>query len=512
MHGVVAAGDPQTAAAGAELFAAGGNAMDAIVAAAFAAFVCELPLCSPLGGGVMVVQPETGAAHALDMFGRTPGLGGARPTVLDFDHVEVDFGATTQVFHVGRGSAAVPLALPGLLQAHQRWGSLPLSDVVAPAVVLGRDGYQLGAGVAFAFRLLSPIIERTAESRMLFSDGDRIASTGAQLDNRDLARSLSDICERPERVRDLMQAFAAECGPAAGGLVTERDVTEATVNDAVPLCVELGDWHLATMPGPSTGGVLVALGLRLLGGVGKLPFGSAEHVLALTDVQRTLLSVRDDSFDEECRDAAFVRELLSDAKVAELRTRAAALHPDSPLGSTTHLSALDEHGMAVSLTLTNGEGSGHVLSGTGMVINNLLGEEDIHPRGFHRDPPGKALSTMMAPTVLTRGEDRIVLGSGGSNRLRNAITQVVSALIEHGVTPEVAVTAPRLHVQGTTLTLETRGLAAEAEAALQSAFGGHVAAFAEPNMFFGGVHLALRRRGAFGGAGDARRGGSVRVV
>ena len=117
------------------------------------------------------------------------------------------------------------------------------------------------------------------------------------------------------------------------------------------------------------------------------------------------------------------------------------------LGSTTHISVIDEHGGAVALTLTNGEGSGHVLGATGIVVNNLLGEEDIHPGGFHRDPPGRALSTMMAPTLLRRGSDRIVLGSGGSNRLRNAILQVLVGLLEHGVPVNRAVNAPRIQLE-----------------------------------------------------------------
>src|SRR5262245_20520073 len=190
-HGIVAAGDPQTSNAGAALLKSGGNAVDAAVAAAFAAFVCELPLCSPLGGGAMVLELPGEKSHALDLFARAPGLGASRPAELDFDDVEVSFGAATQVFHVGRGSAAVPLALEGLLEAHRRWGRRPLEEVVAPAVVLGKSGYTLGPGVAFVFKILTPIVERSAECRTLFSDRDgTIAKHGARLDNPNLAATL----------------------------------------------------------------------------------------------------------------------------------------------------------------------------------------------------------------------------------------------------------------------------------------------------------------------------------
>src|SRR5262249_20273156 len=156
-------------------------------------------------------------------------------------------------------------------------------------------------------------------------------------------------------------------------------------------------------------------------------------------------------------------------------------------GSTTHISALDAIGGAVSLTLTNGEGSGHVLHGTGMIANNLLGEEDLHPRGFHRDPPGASLMTMMAPTILPRGEDRIAPGSGGSNRLRTAILQVLTGLVEYGLPLQEAVSAPRLHLEieagSPRLAFEASGLAPDVAEALCAAYPNAPAVFSAPNLY-----------------------------
>ena len=122
-----------------------------------------------------------GPPTALDFFARTPGLSGGRPRDSDFCDVEVDFGATVQVFHVGRASPAVPLALPGLLEAHRRWARLPLPVVAEPAVELGRSGYVLGERVAYVFSLLEPIVTRSTDCRRLYFDGDRIAAAGAQV-------------------------------------------------------------------------------------------------------------------------------------------------------------------------------------------------------------------------------------------------------------------------------------------------------------------------------------------
>lgn len=513
-RGVIAAGDPQSANAGAELLRQGGNAVDAAVATAFAAFVCELPLCSPLGGGAMLVELADGHAHAIDLFARAPGLEGRAPAQMDFGEVEVSFGAATQVFRCGRASVAVPLALPGLVEAHRRWGSRPLADVVAPAVALARDGFTLGPGVAFVFEVLKPIVELTPACRALYACADgALGVCGSRLANPHLATSVEDLARRPDHLRDLFAAFAREFGPANGGLVTERDVEEARIRELAPVHVKHRAWDLATMPAPSTGGMLVALGMRLHEGDGTLPFGSVEHALAIARVQEVLL-------EERCRatlEPVFVAALR--ARIASKRTTSRRPPPpDSPLGSTTHLSVIDEDGMAVSLTLTNGEGCGHVLSGTGMVANNLLGEEDIHPNGFHLDPPGAPLSTMMAPTILRRGKRRIALGSGGSNRLRNAILQVLVGLVEHGVDVDPAVRASRIHLEpspmgGFRAAFEDVGLAEGVADAVRAAYPRNPAVFTAPNLYFGGVHAAIANGdGSFEGAGDPRRGGAVAIV
>jgi len=518
-RGAVAAGDPQTARAGAGLLRQGGNAVDAAVAAAFAAFVCELPLCSPLGGGVMLIERPGEAPRALEMFARTPGLAGARPAVLDFVDVQVNFGAATQVFHVGRASAAMPLALLGLIEAHRRWGIRPLEAVLEPAIDLGRSGYTLSAGVAFVFRLLTPIVERSAECRTLFADGTEIASAGARLFNRDLAATLEAVARRPACVAELYAGLADEFGPAAGGLITPKDLDEARVVDLAPIRVKHGDWELFTMPGPSTGGALVALGLRLLEGVGSCPYLSEDHVLRVARVQELLLGVRDEHFDTECRDPEAIRILLDEERIRALRAQLAAggtAMPDSPLGSTTHISVIDEAGGAVALTLTNGEGCGHVLGSTGIIVNNLLGEEDIHPHGFHRDPAGRALSTMMAPTLLRRGIDRIALGSGGSNRLRNAILQVLVGLLEHGVEVERAVRAPRLQLEpGLTrprVAFEAEGLDPHVARSLCESYPDRPCVFDALNLYFGGTHVAMRIGDSFSGAGDPRRAGALALA
>ena len=516
-RGVVAAGDPQTADAGAQLLREGGNAIDATVAAAFAAFVCELPLCSPLGGGVCVVERGNGEALAFDMFARTPGLARDATTAADvprdFGPITVNFGAAAQVFHIGRASVAVPLALRGLIDLHARFGARPLEAILAPAIALAKDGYVLGKGCGFVFDILGPIIHRTPEGRVLFAQADgTIGGVGSHLTNADLAQTLTDIAKRPARVAEIYDALAREFGPDRGGLITPEDIRRATMAEHAPIVIPHRDWHLATMPFPSTGGLLVALGVRLLEGVGQHTFQSKEHELLVAKVQEALLDERDDTFRDRVADPELARAMLADERLKIARAKARSL-----LGSTTQISAIDAHGNAVSLTLTNGEGSGHVLRGTGMMTNNILGEEDLHPKGFHQDAPGTPINTMMAPTILSRGGDRVALGSGGSNRLRTAILQTIVGLVEFGVSATEAVHAPRLHVElerdtnRPKLAFEAAGLAPDVVAALRATYPSP-AEFEAPNLYFGGVHCALRIDGAFEGVGDGRRGGARVIV
>jgi gamma-glutamyltranspeptidase / glutathione hydrolase len=173
----------------------------------------------------------------------------------------------------------------------------------------------------------------------------------------------------------------------------------------------------------------------------------------------------------------------------------------SRLGSTTHISVIDRDGLACSTTCTNGEGSGVVVPGTGIHLNNVMGEEDLNPLGFHLHPAGRRLPSMMAPSIVLRdGEVELVLGSAGSNRIRSALLQTIVGVVDHGLPAQEAVDAPRVHFEDGTLF-------AEPGIELEELDDRRVVRFAARNLFFGGVQAALRRDGALSGAGDPRRGG-----
>jgi gamma-glutamyltranspeptidase/glutathione hydrolase len=182
------------------------------------------------------------------------------------------------------------------------------------------------------------------------------------------------------------------------------------------------------------------------------------------------------------------------------------------LGSTTHVSALDANGWACAVTSSNGEGSGVVVPGTGVHLNNVLGEEDLSPLGFHTQPPGSRLPSMMAPTVvLDGGGARLVVGSAGSNRIRSALLQVIVNVVDRGMAAQEAVDAPRLHYGPEGVYTEPGLPAAEVE---RAAGGLPLLPFRDRNLYFGGCQAVVRdpATGELQAGADPRRGGGVAVA
>jgi gamma-glutamyltranspeptidase/glutathione hydrolase len=224
-------------------------------------------------------------------------------------------------------------------------------------------------------------------------------------------------------------------------------------------------------------------------------FGSKDHLLALALVmEQTNLARRRHRVHEEAWDERLLQQYL-----AVIRD-----HPVTARG-TTHISVIDGEGNAASLTLSNGEGCGHLLPGTGIMLNNMLGEEDLNPGGFHHWQENVRVSSMMAPSLALDNNRLIAIGSGGSNRLRTAILQTLCNMIDFDMSVETAVAAPRIHYERDRISIEP-GFPAESVDALIAAFPEHHL-WNEKNLFFGGAHTVLFNGTGFEGAGDPRRGG-----
>ncbi|MDX1663620.1 MAG: gamma-glutamyltransferase [Candidatus Promineifilaceae bacterium] len=533
MPGVIAAGNPQTAAAGAAMLRRGGNAVDAAVAAAFASFVAELGVVHLGGSGLaQIYDPTSSQSLVYDFFSAMPGLGSAERAEsqhggLDFQQVIIDYGATTQSFYLGRGSVAVPGNVIGLCRLAADFGSLSLAEILAPAIELAREGALLDAFQADTCELLRPLYTHTKGMRAIFTPAGRMVADGERIFIPGLAKTLQTLAREGAslaRTGRLAQALVTD-QQARGGLVTQADLERYQVDVEPPITVRYRHYDVLLPPPASTGGVLTAFTLKVLNHFEIPPTpGGADHLSLLYEVLAATTRAR--PYWEKAwagmanteAIAYFLGEELINSFAREVGAalagnRPSTAHAEPPgAGNTSHLGVIDDRGMAVGLTTTAGESAGYVIPGTGFIPNNILGEEDLNPHGFHQWPAGARIPTMMAPTIVRLNDSiRLVTGSGGSNRIRSAILQVLINVLDYEMALEEAVNAPRVHVQDGVLQCEA-GYDPEAVGRLEE-IGYSVNRWASRSIYFGGAHSVARQEdGSLIGAGDDRRGGSVALV
>lgn len=527
MSGVIAAGHPQTAAAGAEIFQQGGNAVDAAVAATFASFITESSLVNIGGGGVaMVFTPTNRHTTVYDFFSNMPGLSGSPPAKLDFRKVLVDFGSAKQPFYIGRSSVAVPGVVAGLCQMAAHMGRLPLPQILAPTIRLARQGVVLSQAQAFTTALLEPILTDTPQLAALYAPNGHIARAGQTLYFPALADTLEQLGRQGAGLfysGSVGQQMVAD-QQANGGLLTQTDLDSYRVRQPEPIRVDYRE-HAVLLPPPSSaGGPLIAFALKLLDTLDLpgLAHNGFEHLRALAEVMR-LTNIARARWEKSAPPMATspaqqVAPLLAGDNINYFaRQLHAALaggqplpEPELPPGppNTSHISVADAAGMIAGITTSAGENAGYLVGNTGVMLNNMLGEIDLHPLGFHQLPPGQRLTTMMSPALVLRQQQPVLaVGSGGSNRLRSAILQVVSNVVDFNLPLNQAVDAPRVHFEAGQLQLEG-GIAPTVADRLEEA-GYHLNRWPERNMFFGGAHAVARLGAGWEAAGDARRGGSA---
>ncbi len=540
LRGAIAAGHPKTAEAGIEMFRLGGNVFDAVVAAVLAACVVEPTLTSLGGGGFLLAHTADNRNTLFDFFTQTPRQQ-RNPAEVDFYPVDVNFGTVTQEFHVGLGSIAVPGTVAGLFHVHQRLGRLPFKAIAAPAIHYATTGVEIEAFPAYCFSILEPIVLGCPEACRTYAPGQILPQPGTVIKLPELAATLSYLAEAGARAfyeGEMAQQLVNDCSDR-GGYLTLDDLTHYQVIERSPLSTTYRGNTLLTNPPPSSGGSLIAFSLALLAQVqlSDLEFGSADHLRTLVEVMRLTNHARTDGYDARLYQPNVAERFLAPEHLNPyLEKLSLALNRADPWGdlsssnkwgSTTHISAMDAEGNAASVTTSNGEGSAYTIPGTGVMMNNMLGEADLHPTGFHDWQENVRISSMMAPTMLLKNhQPELVLGSGGSNRIRTAIVQVISNMIDFQMPVDVAVNSPRVHWENGVFNLEP-GFASQAlDQLLMPQPLSHSTplpsnekwvAWEQKNMFFGGVHaVAMAIEGAdpgvlFGG-GDRRRNGCVAIT
>ena len=486
---------------------AGGNAVDAAVACVLMSFVAESPLTGPGAGGFMLVHVPDGGTHLLDFFVAAPGKGIDDPEPAALMPIDVYFSEDAiQRFNVGPSSCGAYGTTLGLAHALERFGGASLTELTAPAARAAREGVEVVPMQAFLFTVLEPILRSSPECDAIYAPDGPLLREGDTIRLQELGDLLERLgAEGPgflytgdtaERVSDWVLE--------RGGLLTREDLASYEVLERPPASVTYRGREVLTNPPPSSGGILIADALGILERLEE-PTDAAVIAEVIASTNRA----RDEEFLEGLATEGYLEQFLAkealDSVATEVRSR---------LGNTTHISVMDAEGACASVTCSNGSCSGVVVPGTGMHLNNMLGEQDLNPLGFHRHAPGARVPSMMAPTVVLSADDQpeMALGSAGSNRIRSAIIQTIIGVVDRGLTAQEAVSSARIHVEGREVEAEP-GVAPEPLDRLEEG-GWRVRRWTEQNLYFGGVQAVARNpeTGALTGGGDPRRGGAAETV
>jgi len=499
-YGSIAAGDKTTVNAAMEILKDGGNAFDAAVCAVFTSMTSEYTLTGACGGGVMLAYPKNREPIIFDFFVHTPE--NKLVNNLDFFRIAVDFGSASQFFHIGKGSVAVPGNTIGLLHIHSRLGSLPLSRILEPAIQTAKSGAIINNAHEYLFKILDPIFSHTKSGEVLFKPNGKLIKAGERFKNPDFADFLEQIIiegskflyrgDLTDKIDDYMKD---------GGLLTREDLSNYKVIERTPLKTDFNGKTIITNPIPSSGGTLIAFVLKIMSQ--KFPGKNIDNRLLTLGMRLAQIAYsevisannRSNSMAKILSPRYFNRYInFFDSEISS------GLSKEKPgTGSTTHLSIIDSKGNAASVTTTNGEGCGHIIPGTGIMMNNMLGEDDINPDGFHNWETTKRMSTMMSPTIVIGDSGpELVLGSGGSNRIRSAIKQVILNKFTNNMNLEEAIKAPRIHLEENIIHCEPGINTDKLNFPWSTIHHWH-----EKNLFFGGVN-AVTPTNAFG---DPRRSG-----
>ncbi len=501
MEGVISAGDKLTAQAGAEILKKGGNAFDAVISAMFTAHLTEPALTSLGGGGFLLAYEPNFEPVLYDFFVDVPPKRVDNP---DFYPIYVDFGDTVQEFHIGCGSVAVPGMVAGIYRVHKEKGKLPLKEIIKPAVNLARKGFHFSKMQASFIKLLEPIFTATEESRKIYTKNGKLIDETTLFKNEEYADFLEQFAEEgilffyEGEVADKIEKLSIE----NNGLIRKHDLQRYTVVERKPIDFVFKGCEILTNPPPSSGGILIAFTLELLDTCKFCEFGTKKHLKNLIEAMNITSDFRAKYVNENLHKEG-LEKILQDKKL--INSFKDIFQKKLNLwGNTTHISVIDKYGNTASVTTTNGEGSGYIIPNTGIMLNNMLGEEDLNPHGFFKWEPYIRLPSMMSPTVvLKEKKPYLVLGSAGSNRIRSAVVQTILNYCVFGMDINNAVNSPRIHFENGTVFIEP-GYPEEVVKEIEKHY--KVVEFKEKNLFFGGVQAVT---GKFTGAGDERRGGYV---
>jgi len=501
---MTAAGSTIAADAAATVADAGGNAVDAALAAVIVSLCTEPGIIAPAAGAFITVWEPGGDPVTIDGYCEMPGRGDPDRIGTGRQEVWMTYGGGMHT-NIGYSSVATPGAFAGFAEASRRYGAAPWAEVFGPAIHSTRSGFPIPGVTARYLEHSHEVIFgwHPDSSKAVHHEDGTIRAQGEILTLPELANSLELIARGGAEVfysGELGHAIADEVHEH-GGILSRVDMESYEVEVREPIRIHMRDWDLATNPAPAIGGAALA-GLMLLVGENGMAGWSTEEIRRLTEAQRAIFTYRGARLESAKADLPVaVKELLDAARLGEVARLLAS-------GSTTHVSSVDSDGRACSITASAGYGSGVMVPGTGIWLNNSLGELELHPKGFHGLAPGTRLMSNMAPTIARTAEGEVLaIGSAGADRITTAVAE---SLINHfylDMDLVEAVAHPRVHAEvfdGQSTVAYELDLPVEND--------GHIRHFPERSMYFGGVQAAAwSPAGGLTGTADPRRSGDTAV-
>lgn len=487
-----------------ELAEHGGNALDCALAASLLTMNTEPGVCALAGGAYVTIWKPGADPVTIDGNVAVPGYG-LKPEQRGggVKKVTMDYGAGITTL-VGAGSVGVPGSLAAIETAWRNYGKAPWQNLFAPSIRAARDGFPISKACHYYLGYSGDcVFGRSEDGYHALHAAGRLRPLGSTVVVPHLADSLCAISEEGARAfyeGDLAVRISEHC-QEAGGMLNAEDLRRYRAIERPALGSRIGDWHIATNPPPAIGGVMLSAMLTAFASE-PMTRWDAHSTARLLDVQLRCLGFRKRHLDLADDVAAEGLRMLREARNGQLLNRWTS-------ASTVHTSAVDENGLACAITASSGYGSGEMPAGTGLWLNNCLGELELNRRGLDAGPVGARLPSNMAPSVARRGAHVIAVGSPGADRITTALHQFLVNALQLEMPLVDAAAQPRMHVdtsgESDRLMVETGLEVPATEMPIKT--------FAELNMYFGGIGAAsFDDSGGFEVAADPRREGATLIV
>jgi gamma-glutamyltranspeptidase/glutathione hydrolase len=524
---MVASESPAASKVGHDVLAAGGNAVDAAVATAFAMAVTHPSAGNVGGGGFAVVRTaKDKKVYALDFRETAPGAASA-DMYLDKD------GKPTKESLVGDKAAGVPGTVAGLWALHQKLGSKPWKDLVAPAIALARDGFAVDGFLHASIEARKELLGSVPATAALWMPNGKPRETGEVVKIPELQATLERIADKgPDGfyTGPTADALVAEM-KRGGGIITADDLKKYKVEWREPLGFDYRGRHVVTMPLPSSGGVVFAMSANMLRGVdlGKLGWHSPQHIHWMVEVWRRAFAARntllgDPTFIKDAPVAKLTAAAFDDKLAASIGSAATPSQSVPALlegNHTTNLCVVDKDGNAVAMTYTLNTAFGNGVTVAGFLLNNEMDDfaaKPGSPNAFglvqgaaDKIEPGKRPLSSMTPSIATDDHDQVVLvaGAGGGPRIITAVWQTMSNVFDFGFEVDAAVAAPRFHHQHEpdNIKIEADSITKDTDHALRTMK--YKLDWGQPPRAFGAANAIVRVQGGWKGAVDPRGGGAA---